>query len=70
MKDGKSKWPLRRIIGYLDDIYPDVGIDCPFFVVEVVVFSAAILRKTKVRDLSAFTGCTQFRRCNCKKHAE
>ncbi len=59
MKDGKSKYALRKIVGYLDDIYPDMGTDCPFFAIQVVVLSAAVLQKVAVRHLSDFTGCTR-----------
>jgi len=58
MRDSKSKCALRKIVGYLDDIYPDLGTDCPFFAIQVVVLSAAVLQKVAVRYLSDFTGCT------------
>ncbi len=59
MKDGKSKCALRTIVRFLDDTYPEIGTDCPFFAIQVVVLSAAVLQKIAVRHLSDFTGCTR-----------
>src|SRR5579862_3146475 len=49
MKRSESKCALRNIVKYLDDTYPDMGTDCPFFAVAVVVFSAGALQTTSVR---------------------
>ena len=44
---------------YLDRIYPDIGIHCPYFALEVVLFSAAVLQNTDTDALSQFTGCSR-----------
>jgi len=51
---------LRKLVErLLDERFPDVGMDCPWFSVAVVLFSAAILETTNVKALCEFTG---FRR--------
>jgi hypothetical protein len=57
MTDSRLGWNLRRIVKYLDRIYPDIGVDCPYFAFEVVLFSAAVLQNTDTDALSQFTGC-------------
>lgn len=48
---------LRKLVErLLDERFPDVGMDCPWFPVAVVLFSAAILGTTNVKALSEFTG--------------
>jgi hypothetical protein len=43
-------------MGFLDNMFPDVGIDCPNFPVMVILFSAALLRTANVVTLCDFTG--------------
>lgn len=57
MRDSRLGWNLRRVVKYLDRIYPHIGVHCPYFALEVVLFSAAVLQNTDVDALSQFTGC-------------
>jgi hypothetical protein len=57
--NSKIKWNLKRVVKYLDQTYPQVGPDCPFFALQVVLFAAAALQNTNVGDLSEFTGCSK-----------
>ncbi len=59
MRDSRLGWNLRRVVKYLDRIYPDIGVDCPYFALEVVLFSAAVLQNTDTDALSHFTGCSR-----------
>jgi hypothetical protein len=59
MRESRLGWNLRRVVKTLDRIYPDIGVDCPYFALEVVLFSAAVLQNTDVDTLSQFTGCSR-----------
>jgi hypothetical protein len=51
-----ERTPVEVVMGFLDNMFPDVGVDCPNFPVMVILFSAALLRSTNVGTLCAFTG--------------
>src|SRR6185312_1874395 len=55
-KQDVERTPIAVVIRFLDETFPEVGVDCPNFPVMVVVFSAALLRSTNVATLCAFTG--------------
>jgi len=57
--NSRMKWNLQRVVKYLDQTYPQVGPECPFFALQVVLFAAAVLQNTDVGDLSEFTGCSK-----------
>jgi hypothetical protein len=57
--NSRIKWNLKLVVKYLDQTYPQVGPDCPFFALQVVLFAAAVLQNTDAGDLSAFTGCSK-----------
>lgn len=59
MRDFNSKWNLARIVKYLDQTYPDVGVESPFFAFQVILFAAAVLQTTDVDELSDFTHCSR-----------
>ena len=59
MRDSRLGWNLRRVVKYLDRVYPDIGVHCPYFALEAVLFSAAVLQNTDVDTLSQFTGCSK-----------
>jgi hypothetical protein len=47
---------LDDIKQFLDERYPDVGMDCPLFPIMVVLFSAAIYGTANVGWICQFTG--------------
>jgi len=55
-KQNVERTPIAVVIRFLDETFPEVGVDCPNFPVMVVMFSAALLRSTNVATLCAFTG--------------
>ena len=36
--NSKIKWNLKRVVKYLDQTYPQVGPDCPFFALQSRAF--------------------------------
>jgi hypothetical protein len=57
VRESRLDWNLRRVVKYLDRIYPHIGVHCPYFALEVVLFSAAVLQNTDTDALSLFTRC-------------
>lgn len=53
------KTNLAFIRRYLDNTFPEVGVDCPNFPVMVVLFSGELLRNTNSMALQQFTGYRQ-----------
>jgi hypothetical protein len=47
---------LELVRRFLDQTFPEVGVDCPNFPVMVLLFSAALLRTANVEVLCSFTG--------------
>ena len=55
-KQSVARTPMAVVIRFLDETFPEVGVDCPNFPVMVVLFSAALLRTANVEALCCFTG--------------
>jgi hypothetical protein len=51
-----ERTPIAVVIRFLDQTFPEVGVDCPNFPVMVVLFSAALLGTANVEALCCFTG--------------
>jgi hypothetical protein len=55
-KQNVERTPIAVVMRFLDETFPEVGVDCPNFPVMVVLFSAALLRTANVEALCCFTG--------------
>jgi hypothetical protein len=55
-KQNAQRTPIAVVMRFLDETFPEVGVDCPNFPVMVVLFSAALLRTANVESLCRFTG--------------
>jgi hypothetical protein len=55
-KQNAQRTPIAVVMRFLDETFPEVGVDCPNFPVMVVLFSAALLRTANVEALCCFTG--------------
>jgi hypothetical protein len=55
-KRNVERTPMAVVMRFLDETFPEVGVDCPNFPVMVLLFSAALLRTANVESLCRFTG--------------
>jgi hypothetical protein len=51
-----ERTPIAVVVRFIDQTFPEVGVDCPNFPVMVILFSAALLRTAKIEALCEFTG--------------
>jgi hypothetical protein len=52
--NSRIKWNLKRVVKYLDQTYPQVGLDCPFFPVVDNGVVSPDTNKTSIGASTAF----------------